>query len=64
MQLPKREPSAKDEEFEKIAEQVEGVFALQGGGGPGGGMDFDEQPPILQIEDKKQQVDRQLSSQG
>ena len=61
MQLPKREPSEKDVEFEKIAEQVEGTFN-QGGGG--GAMDLDEQPPILTNEDKRHQVDRQLSSQG
>ncbi|XP_075257307.1 AMP deaminase 2-like isoform X3 [Convolutriloba macropyga] len=60
-ELPKREPSEKDVEFEKIAEQVEGTFN-QGGGG--GAMDLDEQPPILTNEDKRHQVDRQLSSQG
>ena len=66
LQLPKREPSEKDLENEMIAEQVEGNFSTAMGMGMGGsgGMDLDEQPPILTNEDKKHQVDRQLSSQG
>ncbi|XP_063722591.1 AMP deaminase 2-like isoform X2 [Symsagittifera roscoffensis] len=65
-ELPKREPSEKDLENEMIAEQVEGNFSTAMGMGMGGsgGIDLDEQPPILTNEDKKHQVDRQLSSQG